>query len=160
MIFNEAFWVGFSFVVFIALIAKPVGRFMAQALDNRAKIIQSELDEVLRLKEEAQELLASYQRKQKEIKQESENIIKSAKEEAALIAKESEKELDKALNSRIEMAMQKMSNYEASVINQIRRNSIDIAVGSVRAMILEHLNKEKAEELINQATLEINKKLH
>jgi F-type H+-transporting ATPase subunit b len=61
---NEAeFWVAVAFVIFVGvLIYFGVNKMIVSALDQRAARIRSELDEARRLKEEAQALLAEYQR--------------------------------------------------------------------------------------------------
>ena len=51
-------------------------------LDKRADGIKSELDEARALREEAQTLLASYERKQKEVQEQADRIVAAAKEEA------------------------------------------------------------------------------
>ncbi|MEL7029813.1 MAG: hypothetical protein AAGL49_11535, partial [Pseudomonadota bacterium] len=48
---------------------------IANALDKRSKAIADELDEARRLREEAQELLAHYQRKQREAETEAQEIV-------------------------------------------------------------------------------------
>ncbi|PIR38436.1 MAG: F0F1 ATP synthase subunit B [Alphaproteobacteria bacterium CG11_big_fil_rev_8_21_14_0_20_39_49] len=160
MFYDPTFWVAVSFVVFIALVYKPVGNLIVDALDKRSLRIKNELGEALRLKEEAQALLASYQRKQKEMAEEAESIVAEAEAEAKRIAKEAEKELDITLNKRVEMAMQKIAAYEASIVQQVKDNSVDIAISTVRAIVMDTLNKEASEELIGHAISGIGKKLH
>ena len=160
MEFGQAFWVAVSFFLFVALVYKPVGSIIIKALDDRTSRIKDELGEALRLKEEAQALLASYQRRQKEVIEEAESILEEAEKETARIAKEASKDLDDALAKRVEVAMQKISNYEASVIQQVKNNSIDIAISTVRSLVADHLNKEVAEDLIGRAITDMNKKLH
>jgi F-type H+-transporting ATPase subunit b len=157
---DPSFWVAVSFVLFILLIYKPAGKFINKALDERALRIKNELGEALRLKEEAQALLASYQRKQKEMTEEAESIVAEAEAEAKRIAKESEQELDVALNKRVELAMQKIASYENAVIQQVKNNSVDIAISTVRSIVMDTLNKEASEELIGKAISGIDKKLH
>jgi F-type H+-transporting ATPase subunit b len=160
MEFGQEFWVAVSFVVFVALVFKPVGKILVNALDERALKIKNELGEALRLKDEAQAMLASYQRKQREVIEEAENIIKEAEAEAKRIAKEAEIELDNALNKRIEVAMQKIATYEAAVIQQVKNSSVDIAISTVRSLIIDNINKDVAEDLIGKALVDMNKKLH
>lgn len=160
MFHSEVFWVGVSFFLFVALVFRPVGRILVSALDKRAARIQEELNEALRLKEEAQALLASYQRKQKEVVEEAANIIAHAEEESKRIAEESAKQLEESVNKRIGMAMEKIAGYEASVLQEIRSNAVDIAVSTMRSLIAENMNKEMAEELIDDAILDVEKKLH
>lgn len=160
MEFGQSFWVAVSFFIFVGLIFKPAGNFIVKALDERADKIKDELGEALRLKEEAQALLASYQRKQREVVEEAESILKEAEEEAKRISQESAAELEDALNKRIEIAMQKIANYEAAVIQQVKNNSVDIAISTVRSLITDSMSKDVADDLIGQALNDMGKKLH
>lgn len=65
---NTNFVVMLAFILFIALLVylKVPGK-IGEMLDKRADGIKSELDEARALREEAQTLLASYERKQKEV---------------------------------------------------------------------------------------------
>ncbi len=157
---NPQFWVALSFVLFVIAVFKPVGKILAASLDNRSAKIQKELDEALRLREEAQELLASYQRKQKEAAEEAQKIIANAENESKRIIIEAEKHLEENLNKKIQLAMQKIASYEQSVLQEVRTNSIDVAISTVRSLIKEKLNKEIAENLVSRAVTEMNKKLH
>lgn len=160
MLTSQLFWIAVSFVLFIGLIFKPVGKALSAIFDARASRIQDELDEALRLKEEAQALLASYQRKQKEVVDEAAHIIAHAEEESKRIMDEAEHQLEENVNRRIEVAMQKIASYEATVLHDIRSNAVDIAVGTVRALIAENLGKDLTDELIEVAVEDIEKKLH
>lgn len=160
MEFGQSFWVAVSFFIFVALVYKPVGNLIIKALDERALKIKNELGEALRLKEEAQALLASYQRKQKEMAEEALHIIAEAEAEAKRIAKEAEAELDAALNKRVEMAMQKIALYEAAVIQQVKNDAVDIAISTVRSIIVENMSKDASEELVSRAISGMGKKLN
>ena len=62
---NTDFVVTIAFVLFVALlIYLKVPGMVTKMLDQRADGIQSELDEARALREEAQSILASYERKQ------------------------------------------------------------------------------------------------
>ena len=160
MFHEPIFWVAASFILLIFVLFKPVGRILALGLDGRARRVQRELDEALKLKEEAQALLASYQRKQKEVIEEAENIVAYAEEEAKRIRKTSEKSLEESVNKRVELAMQKINTYEATVLQEIRCHAVDIAVSTVRALVQENVNAKAAEALVSQSIQEVNKKLN
>lgn len=160
MEFGQAFWVAVSFCIFVAVVFRPISSIITKALDERSGKIRDELGEALRLKEEAQALLASYQRKQREVVEEAENIIKEAEATAVRITREAEIELDVALNKRIEVAVQKIATYEANVMQQIKHQSVDIAVNTVRSLLAQNINKEVSENLILGAIGDMQKKLH
>ena len=59
---------------------------IGEMLDKRSASIKSELNEARALREEAQSLLASYERKQKEVQEQADRIVATAKDEAATAA--------------------------------------------------------------------------
>ena len=70
------FWVGVAFVVFVLiLLYYKVPRLIAKSLDDRADAIRKELDEARRLREEAQNLLADYQKRHRNVGQEADAIL-------------------------------------------------------------------------------------
>ena len=61
------FWVAVAFLIFVGVLGYfGVHKLLVKGIDDRRDRIKAELDEALRLKTEAQALLAQYQRKQQE----------------------------------------------------------------------------------------------
>ena len=76
MEFDATFYAFVGLLLFLALIAYlKVPGMMAKGLDARAEKIQNELAEAKRLREEAQHLLAEYQRKRKDAEAEAASIV-------------------------------------------------------------------------------------
>ena len=67
-------------------------------LDKRSDGIQSEIDEARSLRDEAQSLLASYERKQKEAMEQAERILETAKADAALATEQAKRELQESVS--------------------------------------------------------------
>ena len=64
MLATAEFWVAVAFAIFVGvLIYLGAHKLIIDALDERAAKIKAELDEARRLREEAQSLLAEYERK-------------------------------------------------------------------------------------------------
>ena len=73
---NTNFVVLLAFLLFIGLLVYlKVPGTISGMLDERAKGIQSELDEARSLREEAQSILAEYERKQKEVQTQADQIV-------------------------------------------------------------------------------------
>lgn len=70
---------------FVVLFYFKVPGSLGSRLDDRAQKIADELEDARRMREEAQELLASYQRRQREAETEAETIVSQAKKEAKRI---------------------------------------------------------------------------
>jgi len=89
MLMEAETWVALAFVLFVGLLGYlGVHRVITKSLDDRAARIKAELDEARKLKDEAAELLAEYQRKRQAAEGEAQDIISGAKAEAERMAAE------------------------------------------------------------------------
>ena len=160
MFTDPTFWTAVAFVVFIALIAKPVGKRAAQALDARADRIQQELDEAEKLREEAQQLLAKYQRMQRDAKDEAEQIVKHAKDEAERIRKNGEKKIEEALERRERQAMDRIRQAELQAEARVRAYAVDVAMTATEEVLKEQVTGAKANKLVDDAIGRLPDKLN
>src|SRR5262245_15961371 len=105
MFLEAEFWVMLAFVVFLSMLGYiGVHRKLAQSLDDRASRIKAEIDEAQRLKEEASQLLAEYQRRHREAESEAQEIIAEAKAEAERMTIESKTKIEEFIARRTKIA--------------------------------------------------------
>lgn len=148
---DPAFWVGVAFVAFIGfLIWKKVPKLIADALDKRADGIRTQLDEARALREEAQALLAEYQRKQRDAEQEAEKILEHAREEALRISTEAKASLEASIERRTQLAQDKIAQAEAAAVKEVQAVAVDIATNTARKLIRDEMSRDKADELTGQ----------
>src|SRR4051812_22689145 len=102
--------------IFAALVWKPMSRAITTALDERAARIRGELDEARRLREEAERLLADYQRKEREATADAQAIVAHAREDAERIAVQSARDLDQALRRRQLLAEERIAQAESKAV--------------------------------------------
>ena len=160
-LFNDpAFWVAVAFVIFAALMLWKVSSKITDALDSRAAGISKELDDAAALREEAQALLASYQRKQRDAMAEADDIIAQAKVEAERLAADAEVALEAEIKRRTDMALEKITQAEAQVVQEVRNTAIDVAVKAAETLIKDSIDDAKAASLINDSIGDIEGKLH
>ncbi|KAF0142469.1 MAG: F-type H+-transporting ATPase subunit b [Rhodospirillaceae bacterium] len=152
---SAEFWVAVAFAVVVGGAFKRVVRGIGAALDMRAEKIKAKLDEARRLREEAQHLLAEYQRKQRDAMREAETIVARAQAEAARQKKESLAELEEATRRREAQALSRIAQAEAQAIAEVRNLAIDIAVAATRRLMAENLDPKRAGALVDQAILEL-----
>lgn len=158
--FDETFWVALAFVIFVAALARPVGRMITSALDSRANKIREELDEAVRLREEAQALFARYQRMQSDSVKEAEEMLAHAREEAERQAGHAAEALEVALARREEQAMDRIARAEQEALADVRGAAVDLAMRVTRKLIVERLDAEGQAALIDDAVAGLDKKLH
>lgn len=158
--FDETFWVTVAFLIFVVVIGRPIWRTLSAALDKRSAQIQKELDTAVKLREEAQALLVSYQRKQRDALKEAEKIVSQAKENADAMTAQAEKELEETLNKRIQLAMERINQAEVSALDDVKAHAVDIAVAASHKLMKEHLDKQVGDSLFASALKDIQKKLN
>ncbi len=154
------FWVALGFVLFVALVARTAVRVVSVALDERAKRIKEQIDDAARLAEEAQQLLATYERKQREASEEAEAIVDNARREADRLAERAAQDLERSLARREELAMERIAQAEQAALADIRSRTVEIAMSATRQLLVERLTAAQANSLIDHAIEELPKKLH
>jgi F-type H+-transporting ATPase subunit b len=161
LLHDPTFVVAISFVLFIGIIIKlGVPGMIGAALDERANKIAKTLDDARILREEAQALLAKFQRKQRDAQKEAEEMVAYSIEEARLFAKEAEANLVASIERQKKSAEEKISQAEANAIKEIRTAAIDVAIGAAQQILADELGAKKAESLVSGAIKDLNKQLH
>ena len=153
-------WVAVAFVIFVVLVWKPAQKALLSGLDARAARIEKELSEAARLREEAQGLLAQYQRKHRDAMKEANAIITHAREEADRLAQQAARDLEVSLKRREELAMQRIAQAEQQATADVRAAAVDVAIAATERLLKDKLDGAKADALIDQAIKELPAKLH
>ena len=155
------FWVAVAFVVFLAiLVYYKVPTLIAKALDDRAEAIRKELDEARRLREEAQSLLADYQKKHRNVGQEAEAIVDLARREAEAFAHETRASLKDTLERRTKLAEDKIARAEAQAVDEVRASAIDVAVAAAEKILREKMAGSGGAALIDQSIRDLKGRLN
>ena len=158
---DATFWVGAAFVLFVGILFYlKVPGMLTSALDERAKKISNDLDQARELREEAQVLLASYQRKQRDALKEAEGIIAHAKEEAMREAEQAEKKLEEAIARRQQAALNKIALAEAQAENEVRDTAIEIAIAAATAVVAQQVQGDRADALVDTAIQDLRRHLN
>jgi F-type H+-transporting ATPase subunit b len=157
---NPHTWVYVGFFVFVILLGPKLWRALAHMLDRRALKIKADLDEAQKLKDEAQALLAEYQRKQRDAMREAEEIIANAKGLAQRQIKDAGKKLEENLARREKASLEKIAQAEAQALAEVRREAVDVATAAAARIIQGQINGTRGSALIDQAIAEVEKKLH
>lgn len=158
---NTDFIVSLGFIVFIGvLLYFRVPGMLAGMLDKRADQIRSELEEARALREEAQTVLAGYERKQEEVKAQSERIIEHAKEEARQAAELAKADIAESIERRLKAAEDQIASAEASALREVKDRAVQIAVAAAGEVIAKSMTKKDAGALIDQSIDTVEAKLH
>lgn len=160
MAFDNTFWAFVALVIFIGiLIYFGVHKVVASSLDKRIKQISDDLSEAKRLREEAQALLADYERKRKAAESEAAEIVSAAQEEAERMAADAKAALEDLITRRTRAVEDKIAQAEAQALADVRARSADVAVEAARVLLAKQM-AEKGDAVIDESIKEVSAKLN
>jgi len=142
MLHDPVFWTAIAFAGFIAvLLYAKLPAVVCKILDDRADAIRSELEEARNLREQAQTVLADYERKQRQAEKEAEAIITQAKAEAERLAEETRNKLEASIERRTKLAEDKIAQAEIQALKEVRIQAAEKPAGvtGVRSGLLRVL---------------------
>ena len=158
---NTDFVVLCSFLLFIGILFYfKVPGLLGGMLDKRSDGIRKEIDEARALRDEAQSLLASYERKQKEAMEQAERILATARADAAAAADQAKTDLTESVARRMAAAEERISTAQASAEKEVRDAAIKVAIEAASEVISNQLSAPDANKLIDLGISEIENKLH
>lgn len=151
------FWVGMAFILSIVVLAKPAYRFLKSAMRGKIESVKNQIADAEKLRDDAQELLAQYERKfaatESEVaeilKQAEKNIANQKKNDLATL-KENTAVKEKEIKRRI---LSSTENVIAEINQSVARSSVEVA----KKAILAHISKANKSTLIDEAIVSLDK---
>jgi F-type H+-transporting ATPase subunit b len=161
MLMEAETWVAVAFVIFLAVLGW-FGVFgkLIEALDKRSAGIRNELDEARRLKEEAQAVLAQYQKKRTEAEREAEEIVTAARAEAERLADEAKAKVEDFVARRTKMAETKIAQAETQALADVKAAAAEAAVAAAEKILSQTVTGKTADDLISQGISDVKAKLN
>jgi len=152
---SPEFWVSMAFVIVVVSFAKPIAKILKKVTSERAQKISDKIDEARRLKDEASELLAEYERKFKDADAEAAAIVAKAKENAARFKKEAEEAMKLALAKKEEQAFDKIKSAEIGASEEIRTRVIEVSTMTTVEVISGALKNKVTAEMLAASLKEL-----
>ncbi|MGM0421600.1 MAG: F0F1 ATP synthase subunit B [Pseudomonadota bacterium] len=155
---DSTFWVLISTILFLVVAWKKGRAPILKILDDRTDRIRKELDDAERLRVEAQEVLAEYQKKHRDAMKTADDIIKAASERAVQIEQDAMTKMEDDLARKENQLIERISRAETAAVQEIRNKAADIATSTITSILSEELDK-KDESLIDDAIKTLPEKL-
>ena len=153
-------WIAIGLLVFVlVLIRAKVPGLALKVLDDRGAKIQAELDEALRLREEAQALLASIKTEREAAERLSVEIIANAEADAKRLRAEAQARLEDQIERRRAMAERRIANAEVQAALDVKAAAADAAATLAEAVMAERLNGLASDPLVDRALASLGEKL-
>ena len=158
---DATFWATVALFIFLAIVVYAGAPAMVgRSLDARADRIRQDLEEARRLREEAQQLLAEYQRKRKEAEQEAGDIVAAAKREADLLVDDARKKTEEYVARRSALAETKIAQAERDAVNEVRGRAVDIAVAAAGRLLADRIDSKADAALFKSALDDVKARLN
>ena len=158
---NTNFIVTLGFILFIlVLFYFKVPGMIGKMLDQRAEGIKNELDEARALRDEAQAILASYERKQKEVQEQADRIVEAARKDSEAAAAQAKEDLAKSVARRLAAAEDQITSAQSAAERDVRDAAVSSAINAARDVIAKQLTAAEANKLIDAAISDVETKLH
>ncbi|QYK42750.1 MAG: F0F1 ATP synthase subunit B [Paracoccaceae bacterium] len=158
---NTDFIVLISFLIFVGvLVYAGVPGIITNLLDKRAAQISAELDEAAALRDEAKAILASYERKKKDVQEQADRIVAAAKDEATRAAEEAKEELKRSIARRLAAAEDRIAAAETAAVREVRERAVTVAVAAAGSILAQQSTPKTAAAAIDAAIEQVGARLH
>ena len=159
MLEKDATWVAIGFIMFLLLLVyfKVPGQ-IAKILDSRAQKINDELEEAKKLREEAQTVLAEFQKKNKEAEKTAKTIIDDAKKIAKNYEKEAKIKLEESLERKKKLLDEKLKRAESEALIAIKEEISEVVFQAVsKSITSNNIKTSSYEEMLRDGIKQIRK---
>lgn len=153
---SPEFWVGFSFILVVLGLARPVGKIVYKMLRKRSADIASRIDETTQLKEDAQKLLAEYEMKYRHAEQEAQEILARSEREINLLKKEKLTQLEQEMSNKEREALERINASQDKAMQEVAHLAASKAIQSVKAVLIQKLTDKDKDKMIDESINLVN----
>lgn len=140
-------WVAISFIIFVVAAFVFGRKSVIDGLDGKIDSIRKEIATAESLRDQAQALLADYQKKQSAASQEAGKIIEQAKTQAEQLHKNAEADFTTTMERKEAMLKERILRMEESAMDDIRRYAAELAINATTQIIAQKMDAASAEKL-------------
>lgn len=149
---DTGIWVLFSFLIF-AFVAYKLGKdSVLSKLDGRIEEIRKEIETAETLRVEAQELLAQYQRKQRDAEKEASELVKQAEKSAVAIREKAEADHAASMQRREQQLAERIKRIQDNAVAEIQNHAADVAITATKEIISQTLDEKTNAQLVDNCT--------
>lgn len=158
---NTDFVVLLAFLVVLGILFYfRVPATISGLLDSRAERIRAELAEARTLRDEAQQLLGSFDRKRQEMDAQATRIVTEAQAEAQRAATQARNDAARAVERRIRSAEDQIAAAQAKAISQVKDQAVAVAIAAARDVLAQQITPVQGSRLIDDSIAQVGAKLH
>ncbi len=157
---STTIWVGISFALFVAFSYKKGKQSVISSLDSKIEKIKHDLETAESLRIEAQELLAQYQRQQREADKNAEKMVADAKKRAEIIKADAEADLKDMEAHREQWLKQRVQRMEDDAIAEIQAQIADLASQASVEILSQEIDQKTHDKMVDEAIKTLSSSVH
>ena len=154
---NPEFWVALAFVLVVAVLAKPVTRLLNEMLNRRIEAIADRITEAQKLNEDAQKMLAEYEKKYLNAEKEARNILRKSEKEIEFLKEDRLKKLEADMEMKQKEAEQRIKTAQEAAMKEITTLTSEMTIRVLKDVLSKNLDKKAQDCLIEASIEEISK---
>lgn len=151
------FWVGAAFVLVVLMLARPVGKAIMGLLRGRGEQIANRIHEAVTLKEDAQKMLAEYERKFRGAEKEAAEMLKRSEHEVDVLKRDTLLKLEADMKKREQDAKMHLALAESSASDEVAAKTAEITIKAVKEILAKEMDETLHKKLIDDAIKELEK---
>lgn len=160
LLHDTNFWVLVSFIIFLGVAYKYGKDSVLKTLDDKINGIKTELESAEKIRVDAQELLAEYQRKHKDAMSEADRIIADARKHAEDIRIKAEEDMARANKRRENQLQEKLARLENNAAQEIQAYTAKIAINAARDILVDKIDTKIDKDIISKTTDNVSSALN
>ena len=150
------FWTTVSFGILLVLLKKYAFPPIFRLLEEREQKIRGNIDESIRVKQEAQELLAQYEAKLKGALQEVHDMLEEARTQARKIIEDGRKKMEVEAHRMMDDARTSISRERQEAMSEIQRATVDLTLLATEKILERNLTESDHRRFIQEVVQEIS----
>jgi len=152
----QIFWEAITFLVLLYLMTKFIIPKINRLLDQRATIIQNDLDTAARSRKESEHLLAEYQRKLDKLHEEADTIMAQARKEMIERHALSMRQLEEDIQRKKQKFREEIDFAKQQATKEVRNIFAEVAILAAEKLIEKNMDTDDAKRIVEDAIREIN----
>ena len=144
------FWIFLALLAFVVILWRVnAGGMLIKALDDAGAKVQAQLDEAVRLREEAQTLLTEIQARREETERAAAQMLVAAEADAARVRAEAAVKLEEDIKRRADIAERKIAIAEAQAASEVRAAAAELAAQAAETVLAARIAGATTDPLID-----------
>ncbi|WP_375662629.1 MULTISPECIES: F0F1 ATP synthase subunit B [unclassified Bartonella] len=148
---SHFFWLAISFGLFYLFISRVIVPRIGGVIETRRDRIASDLDQAMRMKQEADIVVETYERKLAEARLNAQAIAQVASEELKEKAELERKEIEESLEKKLADAEKQITKIRDKAMQNVGSIAEEVALEIVKKLIDVDISKEAVRSVVKTA---------